>query len=193
MSVDPAAKLGPTRTGRGPAAARKPRLVPSSEPTLFEAIYAKYFESLVAFLAATFGPGPPTPEDTAQQAFENMFKTASLERAENPKAFLWQSARNLAISARKRETARTDREGQHQFLRDEGYHLTPDRVLGAEEAYLKAVEVIRSMPKQRKEAFLLVRFDGLSHTAAAAQLGISRPAVSKYVSQATAQLTEALT
>ncbi|MEM8981859.1 MAG: sigma-70 family RNA polymerase sigma factor [Pseudomonadota bacterium] len=162
-------------------------------PTLVETLYAQYFSALVKFLAATFGQGPPPPEDTAQQTFEHLMKNGGLETARNPKALLWHAARNLAISARKGEFARDKRERDYDFFQDDGYQLTPERVIEAKAAYSAAVEVIQSMPSQRREAFVLVRIDGLTHAAAAERLGVSRAAVSKHVARALVQLTRALT
>lgn len=163
-----------------------------SLPALVESLYASHFKALVQFLAATFGQGPPPPEDTAQQAFEHLIRNNGLARARNPKALLWHAARNLAISARKGELARAKRERDYDYFLDKGDHISPERVIRAEAECSAVLEVIRAMPKQRQEAFVLVRIDGLTHTDAADRLGISRSAVSKYVARAAAQLAEAM-
>ncbi|MEM1261628.1 MAG: RNA polymerase sigma factor [Pseudomonadota bacterium] len=172
--------------------AQPPSTTDSAVPTQVETLYATYFAALVKFLAATFGQGPPPPEDTAQQTFEHLINNGGLKTARNPKALLWHAARNLAISGRKGELARGKRERDYDYFRDDGYQLTPERVIGAKADYWTAVEVIKAMPYQRKEAFVLVRLEGLTHAAAAERLGVSRAAVSKHVARALVQLTEAL-
>ena len=181
---------GPDKDGAESAA--QPQTGGQQSSGLVDKLYAKHFGPLVAFLSATFGEGPPPPGDIAQQAFERVLKTNSLETARNPKAFLWKVARNIAISARLSEAARSERESRFMFLRGDAHHLPPDHVYRAEETLALAVEVIRSMPKQRREAFLLVRIDGLTHQAAAERLGISRPAVSKHLARAAVQIAEAM-
>ena len=70
--------------------------------------------------------------------------------------------------------------------------MEPERVVLAEEQIAVALGVLESMPKQRRRVFVLVRIEGLTHAQAARRLGISRPAVSKHVALAAAELYAAL-
>ncbi|MEM1191435.1 MAG: RNA polymerase sigma factor [Pseudomonadota bacterium] len=161
---------------------------------VLERLYNEHFDRLVAFLQATFGSGPPPPEDIAQQTFEKLWRSGALDRVDYPRALLWRAARNLALSERQSERARDRREqlAAQPDSDDRGYHSTPDRVIGARQSLSTVMKVLHAMPDRRREVFLLVRVDGLSHTEVAARLEISRPAVSKHVALALAQLTEAL-
>lgn len=184
MSVRPATR---SRGAAGVAAPPNETAPPGDPRSLVEALYATCFDQLVGFLRSTFGAGPPPPEDLAQAAFERLLKVAHLRGDSNPRAFLWRTASNLAVSARRRSNVETRNlvDVETLFPAREGYRSTPERVVETEEDLEIVYKIISEMPEQRRSAFLLVRVDGLSHADAAVRLAISRPAVSKHVARAT--------
>ena len=153
-------------------------------------LYADCFEPLVAYLRATFGAGPPEPEDTAQRAFGQLIAKGDLSEISNLKAFLWRTARNIAISDTRALKVRHDHktETASLFSSTAGYGLTPERVLEGKEHVHLILRALRTMPQQRRRAFILARIEGLSHAETAQRLGISRPAVSKHIARATVDL-----
>ncbi len=164
-----------------------------STPTM-DSLYTDQFAPLVAYLRASFGVGPPEPEDIAQRAFGQLLAKGDLTGIDNLKAFLWRTARNIALSDKRAAQVRSKRKTETEILFSaaEGYSLTPERVLEGKEQVNLAVEVLRDMPEQRRRAFILTRIEGLSHAETSKRLGISRPAVSKHVARATADLYEKL-
>lgn len=195
MAARPATRS--KRTGRA-----KPLLGPVAgeehgapeRQNLAESLYTTCFDQLVSFLRARFGGGPPPPEDLAQAAFERLLTAAELRDDASPKAFLWRTATNLAVSAFRRNGVEQRNLPQFEtlFSDEQGYRLTPERVLEAEEELNAVYEVIVQMSEKRRAAFLLVRVDGLSHAEAADRLGVSRTAVSKHVAHATKDIVDAL-
>ena len=177
-------------TGRGDAAAA----FPAEMRLEIRKLFTDCFDPLVAFLRLRFGAGPPDPEDVAQQAFGKLMERERLSDIENPKAFLWRTARNIAVSEKRSLTraGRREADAAAVFSIEEGYLLTPERVLEAKEQVGVALNVLRKMPGQRRRAFILTRIEGLSHGEAAKRLGVSRPAVSKHVAKATVDLYAAL-
>ncbi len=160
-----------------------------------KALYETHFHRLVGHLRSTFGAGPPEPEDIAQRAFENIFARGDLRDIENPAGFVWRIARNIAISEKRalKVRERHAAETAMHFPGPDGYLLTPERVLDGKEHVAIANEALRNMPEQRRRAFILTRIEGLSHAEAARRLGVSRPAVTKHVARAAADLYSALT
>src|SRR5688572_3251372 len=59
-------------------------------------LYRVHWKGLCGYVRAQFGPGPPEPEDVAQTAFIR-FAAADPAHIENPRAFLYATARNLVI------------------------------------------------------------------------------------------------
>lgn len=164
-----------------------------SAPSI-DSLYSDHFLALVAYLRASFGAGPPEPEDVAQRAFGQLAAKGDLSGIHNLKAFLWRTAWNIALSDKRAAQVRSKRKTEIEILFSaaDGYTLTPERVLEGKEQVSLAVEVLRHMPEQRRRAFILTRIEGLSHAETSKRLGISRPAVSKHVARATADLYEKL-
>lgn len=160
----------------------------------FRQLYAAHFHSLVAYLRGQFRSCTPHAEEIAQDAFEKIASMDNLGGIGNIKAYLWRAAHNLAISSiRSRNLSQKYQiETQQLFSGEEGYRLTPERVFETNEQTQIALACLRAMPEQRRRAFILTRIEGLSHTEAAEQMGISRPAVSKHVAKAIADLYAAL-
>ena len=156
-----------------------------------ERLYQQKFDSLVSSLRAKFGSGPPDPEEVAQRAFARIFERGALpECADHAKSLLWRTASNIAISElRSIQVRRHYGVGVSSLnVEMQGYHSEPERVLLAKEQIAVVLRVLESMPKQRRRVFMLVRIEGLTHAQAAKRLGISRPAVSKHVALAVAEL-----
>ena len=160
----------------------------------FNELYAGHFDSLVIYLQHQFRSCPQQAEEIAQNAFERVATRKTRGPIGNLKAFLWRTAHNLAISdiRSKKLASRYKDETKRIFSLDEGYPLTPERVLEAREQMEIALKTLRGMPEQRRRAFILTRIEGLSHSEASDRLGISRPAVSRHVARATADLYRAL-
>ena len=157
--------------------------------------YKNHFRQFVAELRSTFGSGPPDPEDVAQQAFEKLLKHNDPSNPiRNVRAYIWRIARNIIISdLRKQKTSRQrDQDYSAHHFGDDGYLLSPERVLESREQVKRAELKLADMPRQRRKAFVLVRFENMTQREAAQQLGISRPAVTKHIAKATKDLLEAL-
>jgi RNA polymerase sigma-70 factor (ECF subfamily) len=159
-----------------------------------EELYLGQYKPLVRYVRTQFRSAPDQAEEIAQHAFENIAARGNLGTIGNLKAFLWRTVRNLAISDLRgsRVAARHQAEVARVQGGEEGYALTPERVLEAREQMDIVQSVLRAMPEQRRRAFILTRVEGLSHGDAARRLGISRPAVSKHVARAMDDLYAAL-
>ena len=190
----------PTGAGKMPPAWRRAAGTPpgqsagaSMEPVI-EALYRNQFEPLIAFLLATFGAGPPEPEDIVQKAYGQLIAADNLNDIDNLKAYLWRTARNIAVSEiRSLRSAERHMDEIGRESSDEAcYLLTPERVLKGKEAFQVVMRALRTMPGRRRRAFVLTRIEGLSHAETARRLGISRPAVTSYVAAATAYILAAV-
>lgn len=161
---------------------------------IVDTLYSACFDQLVGFLSSRFGAGPPSPEDLAQGAFERLLTARDLREDASPKAFLWRTATNLAISSYRKKGVEQRNLPQFStlFLDDASCRLTPERVIAAKEQLDSIYEVLSQMSEMRSNAFMLVRIDGNSHAEAASILGVSRAAVTKHVSIATQQIANAL-
>ena len=160
----------------------------------FNELYAVHYDALVIYLQNQFRSGPQQAEEIAQSAFERVATRKRRGPIGNLKAFLWRTAHNLAVSdiRSKKTAARYMGETRRIFSHEEGYPLTPERVMEAREQMEIAVAALRAMPERRRRAFILTRIEGLSHREVSDRLGISRPAVSKHVARAAADIYRAM-
>jgi RNA polymerase sigma-70 factor (ECF subfamily) len=103
----------------------------------------------------------------------------------NLSSFIFQTAANVLLDRRRRDSVR--RRDAHCEL-NEAHHpldeLSPDRILQAKQDASAAMAALAELSPRTRAAFMLVRFEGLSYKAAAAQLGISVSAVEKHVAKA---------
>ncbi|MEM6485297.1 MAG: sigma-70 family RNA polymerase sigma factor [Pseudomonadota bacterium] len=167
----------------------------SSSHDVVVEFYRDHFHRFVADLRAKFGSGPPDPEDVAQQAFEKLLNHSSGDDPiRSVKAYLWMVCRNIIISdLRSQKTAKQrDIAYFEQKSDQEGFVLSPERVLASREQLSIVQFQLRKMPDRRRKSFLLMRVHGLSQTEVARELGISRTAVSKHVAKATQEILSVL-
>ncbi|MEO1079689.1 MAG: sigma-70 family RNA polymerase sigma factor [Pseudomonadota bacterium] len=159
-----------------------------------EPIYRRVFVRFVRDLRAAFGNGPPDPEDVAQTAFEKVLSHRSPTEIRDLEGYLWRIAQNYIVSELRSQNSAAARELAYadSFIGRDGYLLTPERVLASRDQLTLALKTLGAMPDHRRRAFELVRLEGMSHSEAASLLGVSRPAVTKHVTRATADLYSAL-
>lgn len=157
-------------------------------------LYREHWRELCRYLAATFGPGPPEPEDVAQLAFARVAAHRDFDAIENPKAFLWRTAYNIAVSEKRSQSVRRRRadEVKQTSLAAEGDDFTPERVLVAKEQIAAISAVLEAMPVKRRRMLVLNRIEGLSFAEIARRTGLSQTAVKKHVARAMIDLDAAL-
>jgi RNA polymerase sigma factor (sigma-70 family) len=159
--------------------------VPIAKSAPLSELYGRYREELIAFVRAKFGAGPPEPEDVAQQAFANFAALEFSDRIENPRAFLYRTASNIALNHRKHERAGRrilePPSAESDAARDD---LSPEVVVQERERYALVEAAIRAMPRQRRSYLLLNRIEGLSYAEIARRMGLSEAAIRKHVALA---------
>ena len=157
-------------------------------------LYREHWRELCRYLTATFGPGPPEPEDVAQLAFARVAAHRHFDAIENPKAFLWRTAHNIAVSEKRSQSVRRRRadEVKQTSLTAEGDDFTPERVLVAREQIAAISAVLEGMPAKRRRMLVLNRIEGLSFAEIARRTGLSQTAVKKHVARAMIDLDAAL-
>ena len=153
-------------------------------------------EDLRRFLAARFG-NEDHAEDIVQDMFFRLQRMTFAEAIQNPTAFLYKVAFNLARDRR--------REHQRRFARDRQWVDANVKKLGpevvsdlppAEESYdakrrlARIIAALGDLPPRCREVFVLHKLDGLTHREVAARLGISRGMVEKHMSRALKHLLQ---
>jgi RNA polymerase sigma-70 factor (ECF subfamily) len=134
-----------------------------------------------------------TAEDLVHQAFVKLMAQAHGDDLDNCQAYLTRAVRNLTLNhlreaARKSEVA----------LAEEAFNAIADPRPSPEMAVIyrselrRVLEAVASLPKRRREAFVLNKFEGLSYDEIAARQGVSRNTVITQIVTALADLDRRL-
>ena len=170
--------------------ALSPKPPASEKPGMVEALYNDYADRLSASLRKIYGSGPPDPEDVSQQAFQKLMERGDLGSIDNLKAFIWRTARNIVLAAKRSQGVRSryDFEIEQLYFPLKDDESTPERIIVVREQ-LKAISaVLRTMPDKRRRAVILHRIDGLSVAEVGRRLGISRQNAAKHLAKGIADL-----
>ncbi len=160
-------------------------------PNRLEKLFAAHAQGLVRFLKRKVN-NPEDAEDIAQNAFIRIQRLAEQGELENPKAYLYQTASNLAIDMMRREKLHQNYVRQtiskEQFSDEEFSSITdyctPERLLSARSELDAIKKAMDDLPIKCRQAFLLHRIKGHSYNDIAKEMGVSVSSVEKYILQA---------
>ncbi len=128
-----------------------------------------------------------TAADLTQESFVRVLAAQSAGQAVlDLRALLYRTARNLVIDQHRRAVHR-----QHEDIDTLGdsdqplapRHLQPEAILAYEQQARALVAAIESLPPRCREAFVLNRFEGLSHQEVADHMGISKNMVAQHIAR----------
>ncbi|WP_407919384.1 sigma-70 family RNA polymerase sigma factor [Chitinasiproducens palmae] len=122
--------------------------------------------------------------DIAQESY---VRVLSLQDAGTPisdlRALLYRTARNLVVDAHRRATVRASHfdnaECVDEPVADQAGQ--PEQICASLQRTKALIAAIESLPPRCREAFVLFKFDELTHAEIAARMGISRNMVEKHV------------
>lgn len=170
---------GGSRLGAAPAAKAEPGDFAGG--ALGET-YRSHWPDLCRYVLRSFGPGPPDPEDIAQQAFIRLSGVTAA--VENIGSFLRKTARNLVID-HYRGSLRTSLVHRDVTILDgENADYTPEDVLASKEHLFLLNAAIDNLRPKERVALLMHRIDGASFADIAAHLGVSHSGARLLVSRA---------
>ena len=148
------------------------------------AVSAAYLENdtfLKRFLARFFSDRQDI-EDVAQEAYLRAFVAEQQKDIEQPKAFLFRIARNLALTELTRKSKKiTD------YLEECGASVViecgaaADSEVEAQESFGLYCEAVAAMPEKCRQVFLLRKVHGLAHKEIAERMSLSVSSVEKYL------------
>lgn len=159
--------------------------------TALEELFHDHGPGLVRFLSRKL-KNPEDAEDIAQNAFIRIQRVANSGELDNLKAYLYQTASNLAIDQLRREKLHHNyiNAETHKHLAQEenagpsmSDHCTPERLLNARRQLQEIRTALDSLPVKCRQAFLLHRNRGLSYSEIAQEMGVSVSSVEKYILQ----------
>jgi len=156
--------------------------------------FQENYDQLLRFLTRKLNGDSQRAADVVQDTYLRLAKTPqTVEEIDNPRAYIYRVAGNLAI-----DQIRSDRRiSAHHDKNDSGAEVT-DPTPGPENIYLSREQImlldraLAQLPQKPREALLLFRVDGLSHSEIAKKLDVSNSMVAKYIGHALKHCRDAL-
>lgn len=162
------------------------------DPAALDALLERYWRPLAAY-AARLLDSDDAGQDVAQETFLRLWaRREELAPASVLRALLYRIARNIALNERRAGAVRArwaEREPDTLMPSDPG---TPMHALIEHELEAAVTRAVDGLPPRRREAFVLMRFHGLSHRQIAEVMGLAPQTVANQIGAAVADLRRAL-
>ncbi len=129
-------------------------------------------------------------EDAIQDTFYRVLQGKHFEKLENPRAFLFKTARNILIDRYRKNRLETKLNDEQQL--ESGTDLKEEVLLEYSEMTIAYQKALSALPKKCRQVFLMRRYDGLANSEIASSLGISIRMVQKHMIKALMHFNEYL-
>lgn len=145
----------------------------------FEQLYRSTYPALLGF-ARSYVKDDAVAQDVVQDAFTSMWRRRSkLDTEGSIKAYLYKVVRNKALNAIRNDSLRSVRQSEYA---DEATDVVdPVDTVDATQLRGKLNAWIEALPERQREALMLSRFDGLSHSEIADVMGVSARTVNNHL------------
>jgi RNA polymerase sigma-70 factor (ECF subfamily) len=154
--------------------------------------YQQQHQALINYLQSKLG-SPQEANDVAQETYERLLNNEQTAVINNPKAFVFRIASNLAIDRiRQRKMRGDDEVGDFDENELISPMLSPDEQIDNELMVAMVRMFISELPAKCRSAFLYYKFEERDYTEIAEMLGVSESMIRKYVLRAVAYCRERL-
>lgn len=146
-------------------------------------LFQQHWTGLCGFLYRLYGAGPPEPEDVAQEAFSVLSGLKDSSHIEQPKAFLYKVAINIALKARRTNQQMPIRlpvETLDLLLSDAA---DPEQQLQQQQGLQQIATAIAGLTEKQRFILLASRIQGKTYSQIAAQTGWSLADISRQLHQ----------
>jgi RNA polymerase sigma-70 factor, ECF subfamily len=163
----------------------------ASDSDALEAAMKRHWTPLMRYAA-----GLATDEDTAEDAVQEAFIRLWARRkhwtmSRSLRGLLFRVVRNRLLNQRRSAQVRS-RWMERLSRRPARPPSTPDQVTELKDLSAAVTSALAALPLRRREAFVLIRYSGLSYREAAEVMGVSPQTVANQMSAALTTLREAL-
>ena len=158
-----------------------------NDSSIISGLFSKYGAEIKRYIKRKFHDTYDA-EDIVQDAFFNFLKIDDLTQIDNPRAYLYQSAHNLALN-RFRRKGRHDKYVEQADIDEEDIR-SPERYASATKDLEAVCEGLDNLPPKARQAFILSRVEHKSYSEIAGELGVSVSSVEKYLMTALAYLRD---
>ena len=152
-------------------------------------IYRTFLNNQTAIrrIIAKYRPDKHDVDDLTQETFLKCFAAEISQEIQNPKAFMFRVAKNVAISeARRKRNFNTDsfEDSGGIDVYPDREQITPDDALHSRRKLAVFVEALSTMPTENRRALVMRKIEGLKFKQIAVRLGVSVSTIEKRVAAA---------
>ncbi len=142
---------------------------------------ARYYRELLNYFSGTM-KDRDRAADLVQETYARVLAAEqSGQTLREPRALLYQTARNLLIDQHRQAAVRDHDAGDALDEVPIAQASQPEEMYAAQQRAKRLIAAIENLPPRCREAFMLHKFDGLSHAEVAERMGISRNMVERHV------------
>lgn len=166
-------------------------MVLSDDPG-FKALFLAYSHELQVFLTRKLGC-PQTAADLVQETLLRVATQPDSTMIENPRAYLYRTAQNLAIDHfRKEERRDTHSMDTEQLLEVPDESPLPEEVVASRQRLQFLLQAIAELPPLTQRIFTLNRIEGFGYAEVARMLDVSESTVQKHLAKALCHAMQSL-
>lgn len=154
------------------------------------ALFHQYQRELKRFITRKFGDAD-SAEDIVQDAFHNLLKVENIDELDNPKAYLYRAASNLALNRLRHANHQVDYLAQQTG--DDPATVSLDREVSAQMDLEHVQRALKSLPDKYRITFEMSRLQGKSYSEIALERGIAVSTVEKHIIKVLKFLRDELT
>jgi RNA polymerase sigma factor (sigma-70 family) len=143
--------------------------------SLFESHYA----DLKAQIAYRFKRQHQDVDDILQDAFHNVLRLDNIDQLENPKAYLYQTASNLALNRIRKQKHHDTYLLSQDLGRVE--EVSPEQIVISQRTLASICESLEEFPEKYRRTFLLSRVEGKTYKEISKELDIAESTVEKHI------------
>jgi RNA polymerase sigma factor (sigma-70 family) len=151
-------------------------------------VFERYYQELLNFCTRALRDREAAA-DLVQESYARVLAVQqSGQPVPEPRALLYRTARNLQIDHHRRGTVRGSGQSLDEIVDAQEPAAPaasePEAVLASNQSVEALLATIELLPLRCREAFMLHKFDGLSHAEVAQRMGISRKMVEQHMALA---------
>lgn len=148
-------------------------------------------QSLLRFLRRRLGSSAEV-EDIAQDAFHNMIRSDNTESLENPRAYLFQTAANLALNRIRKIRRQTNYQEILKIEQADHLEPPPEQTVAAQLDLETITAALAELPEKVQQAFILSRSQHKSYRQISEELDVAVSTVEKYLIRALEHLRKSV-
>ncbi len=150
-----------------------------SRTAYFIRLFESHYADLRAQIAYRFKKQYQDVDDILQDAFHNVLRAENLEQVDNPKAYLYQTASNLALNRIRKQKYHENYLASQDIERVE--EVSPEQIVISRRALSDVCESLDDFPEKYRRTFLMSRVEGKTYKEIGVELNIAESTVEKHI------------